>query len=248
MNLRVKMLIESLGYSPSSFAKRIGFNQSNLSKILRGEREVPANLIEKLLDNTNVNRAWLLTGEGSMLVSDNEQLVGPAQVKSVTENTHGVRFLETSEGMLINVPVVSYTALGSPVDEYAQLLQNEGCERISFPVDGIHHGKYFAFRVEGESMDDGTRDGFRKGDIVLVRELDRQDWAPKLHISKWPFWVICWQNCVRLKQIVAQSDDGSTITCHSLNPSPEYCDFILNIEDVSRLFNVIQVVQRRVFG
>lgn len=179
----------------------------------------------------------------------NETMVQPSEATEVDENTHGVKFMESEAGMLINVPLVPYAALGSPADEFAQLIRENGCERVSFPVDGRHRGSYYAFRVEGDSMDDGTRHGFQPGDIVLVRELQRDDWAPRLHFGKWPYWVIVWGNCVRLKQIVAQDDAGTTITCHSLNPSPEYTDFTLRLTDVNRLFNVIRVQPKdRVFG
>ena len=240
MQLTVKQrLVEYLnkkGIGQNKFERLAGISNGYISNLKSTPGE---SILTKILQSApDLNRVWLLTGEGEMLNTDVTP-VGPADGGEVRENSHGVRFIDKGDSMLINVPLVPYTALGSPLDEYAQLLQNEGSERISFPVDGMHHGKYFAFRVEGDSMDDGTFNGFRPGDIVLVRELDRQDWAPKLHISKWPFWVICWGNCVRLKQIVGQT--GDSITCHSLNPSPEYCDFTLRLDDVYRLFNVVQV-------
>lgn len=233
---RLIHFIKYKNLSQKRFEQAVGLSNgyvNNMSKSLGASK-----LAEISRCYPELNTEWLLTGEGEMLNTDVTP-VGPADDGEVMENSHGVRFIDKGDSMLINVPLVPYTALGSPLDEYAQLLQNEGSERISFPVDGVHHGSYFAFRVEGDSMDDGTFNGFRPGDIVLVRELDRQDWAPKLHISKWPFWVICWDNCVRLKQIVGQT--GDSITCHSLNPSPEYCDFTLPLEGVKRLFNVVQV-------
>lgn len=233
---RLMKFIAFIGMGQTRFESETGLSRGYLNK-LRNEPS-PTKIRSIISRFPELNQHWLLTGEGEML-NTNVTPVGPADGGEVRENSHGVRFIDKGDSMLINVPLVPYTALGSPLDEYAQLLQNEGSERISFPVDGIHHGSYFAFRVEGDSMDDGTFNGFRPGDIVLVRELDRQDWAPKLHISKWPFWVICWDNCVRLKQIVGQT--GDSITCHSLNPSPEYCDFTLPLEGVKRLFNVVQV-------
>ena len=180
----------------------------------------------------------------------NDSLVQASDdVEEVTVNSHGNKFMQTPSGMLMEVPVVPFAAMGSPLDEFAELIRDNGFEHVSFPVDGVHRGSYYAFRVEGDSMDDGTRDSFQPGDIVLVRELDRSDWAPRLHFGKWPYWVICWGNCVRLKQITAQDEAGSTITCHSLNPSPEFTDFTLRLSDVHRLFNVIQVVPKpRVFS
>ena len=215
--------------------------QVTVNNYLLARRRMSLELIERLVRlYPDVNKDWLLTGEGKMF-NDNLTPIGPRKAEEVDENTHGVRFIGTGEGMRIEVPLVPYAALGSPLDEFAELLQDNGYERVSFPVDAKHHGKYFAFRVEGDSMDDGTRDGFQPGDIVLVRELDRSDWMPKLHISRWKYWVICWGNCVRLKQIVSQAEDGSAITCHSLNPSPEFTDFTLQLDDVTRLFNVVRV-------
>ena len=114
-----------------------------------------------------------------------------------------------------------------------------------FIVDTVHHGMYVAFKVEGDSMDDGTRDSFESGDIVLVRELARDKWLPRLHFRDWPYWVIVFGNNVRIKQIIDQ-DDAGNITLHSLNPSPEYTDFKLNLDEIFRLFNVIQKVPRKI--
>ena len=156
-------------------------------------------------------------------------------------NTNGVRFYEQEDGkLLMQVPIVKYNALGSLADDFTPLYEDRDEEElVYFDTDKIYHGKYIAFKVDGDSMDDGTRKSFQRGDIILVRELEKQDWMPKLHIAQWPYWVVCWGNCIRLKQIVEQ--DGNTITLHSLNPSPEYTDFKLDIENVYRLFNVIEV-------
>lgn len=110
---------------------------------------------------------------------------------------------------------------------------------MSFNIDKVYHGKYVAFEVDGDSMDDGTRKSFQRGDVVLARMLDRQHWTTNLHITTWPFWVVCWGNNIRLKQIVSQGEGN--ITLHSLNPSPEYTDFTLPLDDVNMLFNVIEV-------
>lgn len=156
------------------------------------------------------------------------------------DNAHGNKYYRRSDGQLyVDAPLVRYNALGSPDDEFASLSEDrEGVKMVRFAVDKVGHGKYYAFEVDGDSMDDGTRKSFERGDIVLVRELDRDDWPPSLHIRQWRFWVVCWDNCVRLKEIVSQ--DGDTITLHSLNPSPEYTDFTLRLTDVRRLFNVIK--------
>lgn len=242
----VRYLAEK-GIGQNKFERLAGISNGYIYNLKSTPKE--GQLTKILQAAPDLNRVWLLTGEGEMLNTDVAPVQAAEAVEEVTVNSHGNKFMQTPSGMLMEVPVVPFAAMGSPLDEFAELIRNNGFEHVSFPVDGVHHGSYYAFRVEGDSMDDGTRDSFQPGDIVLVRELDRSDWAPRLHFGKWPYWVICWGNCVRLKQITAHDEAGSTITCHSLNPSPEFTDFTLRLSDVHRLFNVIQVVPKpRVFS
>ena len=96
---RIEEVYKREGLSPSSFAKKIGFNQSNFSKILRGEREIPANLINKIIDNTNVNIDWLRTGEGNML----------------KENSNAKQFIPRDR---VGVPLVSQYAYAGYLGGY----------------------------------------------------------------------------------------------------------------------------------
>lgn len=189
----------------------------------------------------DLNRTWLLSGEGNMLLDSDVTLIPPTTMKEYTVTKAGMKFYKRDDGqLLMEVPVVPIAALGSPEDEYAELINEYTDEKAIFNTDAVHHGHYFAFRVSGDSMDNGMRKSFADGDTVLVRELPRDEWAPQLHISKWPFWVVCWDNNVRVKQIISQDTEAGTITLHSLNPSPEFCDFTIPLSSVSRLFNVIR--------
>lgn len=67
--MRIKLLIEHENISPSKFAKMINFNQSNLSKVLNGDRNVPTNLIKAICESFQVPYSWLVNGEGSMFLT-----------------------------------------------------------------------------------------------------------------------------------------------------------------------------------
>lgn len=211
----------------TKIAAEIGVSKQYLSDTVNGRCPFTSELRTKLL--TRFPDA----------LSDVSPVTLEAKKELFATNSHGIKFYGSDGNLTMSVPVVPVRALGSPQDEYDALYREYDDEAVSFPVDSVYHGRYLAFMVEGDSMDDGTRRSFQAGDIVLVRELDRDDWMPRLRYDRWPFWVVCFGNSVRIKEIVNQ--EGDTITLHSLNPSPEYCDFQLQLSDVSRLFNVIQV-------
>ena len=91
-------------------------------------------------------------------------------------------------------------------------------------------------------MDDDSKRSLSNGDIVLARELNREHWREKLHVSDYPNWIVILNNTILCKQIINHNLEGGTIICHSLNPSPEYSDFKLNLNDVVQLYNIVQRV------
>lgn len=235
---RLVKYLKYKGIGQNKFEKSAGISNGYISNL----KSTPgAGILTKILNSApDLSQQWLLTGEGPMLVTSEVTPMVPAELTPYTTTKNGTEFQERPDGKIVmQVPIVTIAALGSPEDEYATLIEDGTWETMPFLVDGVHHGKYFAFRIEGDSMDNGTYNGFRRKDIVLVRELARDKWLPRLHYTQWPYWVIAWGNNVRIKQIIGQDDRGN-ITLHSLNPSPEYTDFTLCLDQVSRLFNVIQ--------
>ena len=67
---RIKEVIQQENLSVSAFAKKINFNQSNLSKILNGKRDVPFSLLDAIISNTNVDKKWLLVGKNDSTTSN----------------------------------------------------------------------------------------------------------------------------------------------------------------------------------
>lgn len=78
MKTRLKEILDNENMSPSAFADAIHFNQSNLSKVLSGKRNVPAGLTEAIIRKfPKYNPQWILTGKGNMLnsPSDNDGVI-----------------------------------------------------------------------------------------------------------------------------------------------------------------------------
>lgn len=256
----IDQLINKLGITQAEFAKAIGITPNGVTNMKN--RKIGHKSAQKIMDAfPQVNLAWLLTGDGNILKELRNAEVAPklgylsadkiekdvVPAKTVgrvlyTTTKAGLEFYQNDDGSLtLRAPIVPQSVLGSMPSEWEEETNlYDECEWEDFPVDAVHHGRYYAFRVSGDSMDDGTRRGFESGDIVLVRELPKDEWAPSLHIRRWPFWVVAFGNNVRIKEIVAQDEKTGAITLHSLNPSPEYTDFQLGLDEIDRLFNVVQ--------
>ena len=70
VQLRIKGLVKDLGLSLSEFAKRIGTHQSSLSRSLADGNNVGDAMLNKISIAFDINKDWLLTGNGEMLVQN----------------------------------------------------------------------------------------------------------------------------------------------------------------------------------
>lgn len=78
MNKRLKELRNSLGFSQSAFAEKIGIKQTSYSDIETGRRELTERNLNLICKEFNVNEKWLRTGEGDMFaleLDENTMLV-----------------------------------------------------------------------------------------------------------------------------------------------------------------------------
>ena len=155
--LRIKAVIDRQGMSVASFAKMINFNQSNLSKIVRGNRPVPANLINSICQELDVPYKWIVNGEGSMFKEQsNAKPVGA--------------YLNED---LIEVPMVDADAAATFIEN----MHNQHYTMDKYGVmqeDGedLSSGNYAVFRVVGESMTPTIPDKSK----VLAKRIPEEKW------------------------------------------------------------------------
>lgn len=238
---RVNILLKEKGITQTKLQGLANIN--NISRKMDSEKTQfswTINDINKICESLYVNKVWLMTGEGEMMTIDLVPLIAEP-IEQWYETKNGNVFYRKNNGKLVmESKVLPIAALGSPEDEFATILEDGDFEKVFWDVNEVHHGNYYTFRVKGDSMDDGSRKSFAEGDIILVRELPKDEWLPKLRIKDWPYWVVCWDNNVRIKQIISQDEITGDITLHSLNPSPEYTDFTLKLDQISKLCNVVK--------
>jgi len=147
---------------------------------------------------------------------------------------------------LLTVPLVPYRAQATYISEFQDAEFIGDLTKVSFVVDIVPRGRYMAFEVINDSMNDATlerepsRNAILNGDIVLGRELGRQHWKSRLNTNGYPYWIIVHKDTIVCKEIIKHDIEKGTITCHSLNGSPEFQDFELKLDNCLQLFNIIK--------
>lgn len=245
INERIKMLVEQSFKSVRAYAEFANIAQTTLNDCIKGFTEPKFGLIDKIINaEPNINTDWLLTGRGDMYYKENktEGLIHAfdAEQEPYFVNSSGVKYYEMPNGRFrMRVPLIPIKAYAKYVDEYRDAEFVNDLEQVEFIVDKIGLGRYYAFEIKGDSMDDGSKRSICDKDIVLARELSKDYWRDRLRNDEYPFWIIMLDNTIVCKQIIKQDIENCEITCHSLNPSPEYADFALSMNEINQLCNIV---------
>ena len=219
---RIYQLIDAKKIGVREFTDAIGVSESyirNISKSISAEKLMR---ISQLFPDLNPD--WLLTGEGSMLLSDNPKTT------AIPVNAPEVVYL----------PVVPHSARAGTLGEYEQLFADDYSRRQPVIVTRQMHGRYICFQIEGDSMEPTLR----HGDVVMARHIDRDLYKDsKLHLRSWSVWIIVTRtDGILIKEIADHDVKGGVLTLHSLNPL--YEDLTVHLSDVIDIYNVIEIVSR----
>lgn len=224
--------------------------QQKLTNARNGRNNISTDIVMELCRlYEQVNPDYILTGKGSMLTTggnvskDFTNTSGSGSATVITGNDAVVNMGAEAKPMklehIVFAPLVSQYAYAGYLSGYADEEYIEGLPVVPFFADHEAKGNYVAFEVRGDSMDDGTDEGYMEGDRVLGREIPSDLWvSSKLHIRKWDFIIVHTEG-ILIKRIIAHDVDKHLITIHSLNDM--YEDKVLDLKDVRKIFNVIEL-------
>ena len=170
VQLRIKGLAKDLGLSLSEFAKRIGTHQSSLSRSLADGNNVGDAMLNKISIAFDINKAWLLTGEGEMLRKKEEDAlsrIGANRDKGDKEDFVSEVTEQSSKEFRI-VEFVDLHASAGPLGmNNIDIIPDTNRRLIPREYES---GNLLVVRVDGDSMNDGTPRSLYDGDEVLIVE------------------------------------------------------------------------------
>lgn len=193
--------------------------QTTVNNYILGSRKVSFELIEKIANAyPELSLQWLTLGHGEMLKTSE------AIIK--TDLTHA------------RIPLVSQYAHAGYLTGYADPEYIETLPTIDFTPNREMTGNYIAFEVRGDSMDDGSKEAYVEGELLICREVEPHLWRDsRLHYNKRDF-VIVHEEGILIKRVIAHDVENHTITIHSLNPL--YPDRTIDLAEVKQIFSVVE--------
>lgn len=206
------------GLNDNQVTKDLGLSNGLLGKSRNKDRDM-SRRIANFATNfyTDLSSAWLLSGEGSMLVDNSVNTSGtsaPAVPSSVQEEE------------VNRVPLIPFEAQGGNLDGFARngvtLAQ---CDTINSPFKGAQ----FAISVNGQSM----YPNYPSGCLLFISK-NMADWV------EWgKVYVLDTENGIIVKQLVPSELGDDFVCCKSFNNAPEFAPF--NVPK-STIFGVYRVV------
>ncbi|MBI9032428.1 helix-turn-helix domain-containing protein [bacterium] len=171
---RLLTLRKTLGYTQEKFSKFLGISRANYSQYEGGRSNANPNLLQSIAKQFNTNLHWLITGEGEMFLSKDQDKkpkleinsdklhhyieLGKAQARQ--EISHSDEVLPA----YLSLPIVGEIAAGTPM----QVSEHDGLGTILVSAQVIHHiNNYYCFRVNGCSM----RPEVHHLDVVIINKV-----------------------------------------------------------------------------
>lgn len=216
--------IQAAGLTAYRISKDIpSISQARISNARAGKNEISIDVVSAVCAHyPDINSSYILTGQGTPL-NELEQAT-----------PHHAR---------VGIPLVSQYAYAGYLTGYGDAEFMESLPLIDFIPDREMTGNWLAFEVKGDSMDDGSKDSYESGEILVCREVMPHLWKDsKLHINRRDF-VIIHKDGILIKRIIAHDVEKHLVTIHSLNPI--YNDRVIDLADVRQIFSVVESRRQR---
>lgn len=247
---KIVALNTAMHVTAATFCKLTGIQPSNYSQMKRGARPCGMGIANKVCASLGIDARAFAAWDGSTASAPlattatkaTAETSGdrPATPPARPREPNG-RAVETAKLGYMDVPFVPIKAHCGYLTGYGDMGYIERLPTIPVLIDRNYRGHYRVFEAAGDSMDNDTRQAICDGDKLLTRELPRDLWLPRIPRRDWYYVIVHRTEGISIKLITDQDDRGN-ITCHSLNPM--FDDYVVNLDDVAELYQVITVIER----
>ena len=214
-----------LNISQAKLAKELGVTQSQIAKIETGKSAVTMEIVDKMV-KLGANFSDIIGGGEDELTLKSER-------SNITPVEEGHYMMVEYADLRASAGVLGGSDVTQLPETHRRLVPRE-----------FDNGNFLIVRVDGDSMDDGTKRSLSDGDEVLIKEkLDYK--IDELPIKKALFVITTREGNV-LKQIAEVNMDEGYILCRSFNPDPRFDDFKIYFDNIFQIFIVCKKTQSQI--
>lgn len=193
-----------------------GLSQGLLHQAKSGKSDLGYKTIDKILDKyQDIDKNWLLTGEGEMLKGEQKPELNELNV----------------------VPLLPVSAQGGSLNDFVLSVKNEDCEKIISPIRGAD----FAITVSGESM----APEYPSGSKVLIKKIDEKafiEWG-RCYVLDTCNGTVIKKLAAPVEN--DPKFGKNYVTCISVNPNPLYSPFRVPLCDIYGIYRVMMSLSEK---
>lgn len=207
---RTLEFIKFKGLTMKAFEQRCDLSTGYVTSMRKGYGSEKLNNV--LTAFPELNREWLLYGEGDMLSSTSS-----AQPQSSVKNEH------VADDEAYKVPLVPVSALAGSLNDFSLSVKRDDCETVISPIKDID----MAIKISGDSMEPE----YPSDSQVFVKKINERAFLEWGRV-----YVLNTCNGIVIKRLMP-TNDPNTVLCESINP--KYPPFEVNLENVNGVYRVI---------
>lgn len=207
---RTLEFIKFKGLTMKAFEQRCDLSTGYVTSMRKGYGSEKLNNV--LTAFPELNREWLLYGEGDMLSSSSS-----AQPQPSVKNERVV------DDEAYKVPLVPISALGGSLNDFNLAVKRDDCETVISPIKDID----MAIKISGDSMEPE----YPSDSQVFIKKVNERAFLEWGRV-----YVLNTCNGIVIKRLMP-TNDPNTVLCESINP--KYPPFEVNLENVNGVYRVI---------
>lgn len=207
---RTLEFIKFKGLTMKAFEQRCDLSTGYVTSMRKGYGSEKLNNV--LTAFPELNREWLLYGEGDMLSSTSS-----AQPQPSVKNEH------VTDDEAYKVPLVPVSALAGSLNDFSLSVKRDDCETVISPIKDID----MAIKISGDSMEPE----YPSDSQVFVKKINERAFLEWGRV-----YVLNTCNGIVIKRLMPTADPN-TVLCESINP--KYPPFEVNLENVNGVYRVI---------
>lgn len=209
---RLEYILKYLNLNAKSFSEELGYERPQIIyDIIKGKtKTISGNIASKILSVfPEINKVWLLTGEGEMLKDDTKN-----EAVEVYKEVHHANV----------IPLLPVEAIAGGLQYWSETVELADCRKVVSPIPGAD----YAIQVSGDSMEPEIHNGT----YVYIKKINERSFIPWGNTM-----VVDTENGVVVKKLFPVKDAPNTILAKSVNP--EYPPFEIPTESIFGIYRVL---------